>query len=565
MSAGWQSNSGLALWSATQSEKCDWCEHTDTHTHQLLHCQAFKNVREQHTDAVTYMQNNPRTCWFPLPVHSPNIALLKQAMHLRIHTAYNHALDSIQAGTVFYTDGSCDAPTDPYAARAAWAVVIRQPKPEDPTTYTLTVTANDHCPGHQTINRAELFAFLIATEQIRFTIGQTPAQICTDSQFVMGIVQAIESRTIHVHPHKRAHWDLIRQLMHLWDPQQMSVIKIASHRKYEDARSQEDLWHIKGNECADKAAVQCRKTDLPEFDQLCQEVQTHYREQHKVTMQILEYLHALACVRMSLIDEKKGQTSREARASNSNLENPFRNHIDRLANWHHQGSLFTYPPEPHRVVFWSSTWGTNITRLVWLFCMQIQWPCPDAPRLADDPGITWTELTLAFMFWSGQHLPIKIREGKVWNAYSLQDDKVKILPLKSRSLRVVSESFRYMVKHIQTFSATKIMPVYKQQGATSLTRLGFAMDHRSGISRRPSIPHAIAVNNWLEKIMLTLPHNPPYCTDLEIPVIPTGHDIPAWPAWPEIVLHKREAFARSVRNHMARKKAFDLIHHPGVN
>lgn len=43
-------------------------------------------------------------------------------------------------------------------------------------------------------------------------------------------------------------------------------------------------------------------------------------------------------------------------------------------------------------------------------------------------------------------------------------------PLKSRSLRVISESFRYMVKHIQTFSGSKIFPAYSQQGATSLTR-----------------------------------------------------------------------------------------------
>ena len=40
--------------------------------------------------------------------------------------------------------------------------------------------------------------------------------------------------------------------------------------------------------------------------------------------------------------------------------------------------------------------------------------------------------------------------------------------------------------------------------------------------------------------MLTLPHNPPYNTDLEIPDIPTGHEVPDWPAWPEIMIHKRE-------------------------
>lgn len=66
---------------------------------------------------------------------------------------------------MFYTDGSCDEATSPYVARAAWAVVLRQADQNDPTIQTVRITASGHCPGLQTINRAELYAFVIAAKQ----------------------------------------------------------------------------------------------------------------------------------------------------------------------------------------------------------------------------------------------------------------------------------------------------------------------------------------------------------------------------------------------------------------
>lgn len=190
------------------------------------------------------------------------------------------AVTAIQQGAVFYTDGSCDEPTSPYVARAAWAVVLRQANPNIPETQTITITASGHCPGHQSINRAELYAFLIATEQAICAGLQGGVGICTDSQFVMGIVEAVEQETVHHHPHKRAHWDLIYRLCQIWDSTKLFAFKIQSHRNLEDARTVQDLWNIFGNDCADRAAVQMRKTDLPEFDNLCYQVKIHYQEEH---------------------------------------------------------------------------------------------------------------------------------------------------------------------------------------------------------------------------------------------------------------------------------------------
>lgn len=60
----------------------------------------------------------------------------------------------------------------------------------------------------------------------------------------------------------------------------------------------------------------------------------------------------------------------------------------------------------------------------------------------------------------------------VWHAHAHDDDKVRLLPLKNRSLRVISESFRYIVKHIQTFSSSKLSLRTHNQAQQALHALG---------------------------------------------------------------------------------------------
>ena len=109
------------------------------------------------------------------------------------------------------------------------------------------------------------------------------------------------------------------------------------------------------------------------------------------------------------------------------------------------------PPEPHRVVFWSCTWGINIAHLVWQFCLTLQWPAPLTPATPNNAGISWTELAISFMLWAGRLLPIKLSVGPHMIAVDSDDRRVQLQPPKKRSLRVLSETFRLIVKHIQTF------------------------------------------------------------------------------------------------------------------
>ena len=74
-----------------------------------------------------------------------------------------------------------------------------------------------------------------------------------------------------------------------------------------------------------------------------------------------------------------------------------------------------------------------------------------------------------------------------------------------------------MVKHLNTFSRAKYTPTYSKQGTSSLVRLGFTAYHDADISRRPKIPNASDTSAYMLNLILTLPHNPPFHTEVEIP------------------------------------------------
>lgn len=202
---------------------------------------------------------------------------------------------------------------------------------------------------------------------------------------------------------------------------------------------------------------------------------------------------------------------------------------------------------------------------MWSFCAVLKWPAEDAPPTPKDPGISWTELAVSFMLWAGRPLPIRLPGKTFAEILEYDDPKVNLQPTKIKSVRVLAETFRLIIKHIQTFSRTKLVPTYKLQGTSSLTRLGFSRYHESGVSRHPALPNAKETYQYLQELVLTIPHNPPFHNEILPLTIPQRNEAPPWPNWPEITMSKREKFTQHIRYYLFRKKNFDLVVHPGPN
>ena len=406
---------------------------------------------------------------------------------------------------------------------------------------------------------------VIAVEQVVSCSATHSVAFVTDSQFVADILSAIESGTIWRHPHKQAHWDLIQRLLELWDSSRYFVLKIKSHQTLSDANNQLEAWHIHGNACADEAAGKARLTDDLTFSTLCQPARVHRLQESNHCDKLYAYLVDLALSRMLKIEQHRCPDvsgAAPAGMQSTSAHTAYLTQMQKLRVWVVQGHLFEHPAEPHRVVFWCCPWGTNLARMVWLYCRQLSWPCPDTPPITGEQGISWTELACSFMLWSRRPLPIKLREANKTLLLPYDDPRVSVLPLKQRSVRVLAENFRWIVKHIQTFSRSHIIPQYKKQGSSSLRRLGFTPYHEGGISRRPQLPNAPQMCDFLHGLLQNMPHEPPYHTEIPLPDLPADTAPNPWPVWPEVPADQRDSFLVLIRNATARKKDFDTIRHP---
>ena len=570
LTSGWQSLGGIANWSATQEPQCPWCSQYDTHCHQLLECEAFSDLRTQHHEAVSYMRDQRRLCWFPLPCHHPEVALARQAMWLRHTTGSYTDPGPISQDATIYTDGSCDNTRDPYTARAAWSVIFSHACPADPEHRFFRVLASGHCPGHQTINRSELYALVVAAENIlaRMSDNHNHFVFVTDSQFVFDIVHAINCDSIHRHPHKHAHWDLIERLSQIWHSAKFQIRKIKSHQSLEQAQTQADMWHIQGNSYADEVAGKVRCTDDPDFSTLCNTIRTHYTKETAILNKVHDYLIDLSLARMLKLEQKQAGDSHQGAPVGLDSRPAllaFHHQLNRLRNWKVVGRLFEHPPEPHRVVFWCSPWGASLTYLIWKFCRSLDWPHPEEAPAPGDQGISWTELAFSFMLWSNTVLPVRLQDSRDTLILPFDDARVTLLPVKQRSVRVLADNFRWIIKHIQTFSRSHLIPQYKKQGASSLTKLGFSPYHEGGFSRRPNLPNVKATYDFVLSWLQTISHNPPYHNEVLMPPLPAPSDPPAWPNLPELAQSQRGPFLIKIRNALARKKDFDEIQHPNDN
>ena len=96
-----------------------------------------------------------------------------------------------------------------------------------------------------------------------------------------------------------------------------------------------------------------------------------------------------------------------------------------------------------------------------------------------------------------------------------------------------------------------------------MTRLGFSRYHEAGVSRRPHLPNPTETMQYLQDLIVQMPHDPPFHNEVQVLPIPERDNKPAWPEWPEIPPHKREKFTQHIRCILFRKKNLDEVAHPG--
>lgn len=120
---GFQTETNKAKWDKEHTSKCPLCEQNDTQQHRFLECQKFSELRTHHVEAVNLLQQNTDWTHHPILTVTPGIQQLQDILR-RIPPP--EPIPGVTHGRThhrYFTDGSCENPTQPLIRRSSWAVI----------------------------------------------------------------------------------------------------------------------------------------------------------------------------------------------------------------------------------------------------------------------------------------------------------------------------------------------------------------------------------------------------------------------------------------------------------
>ena len=207
-------------------------------------------------------------------------------------------------------------------------------------------------------------------------------------------------------------------------------------------------------------------------------------------------------------------------------------------------------------------WGNQYADLVLRFCASLIWPDPLVTHT--DPiitqGITWHELTIAFVVNTGVQFPtwVHLPHSQKAQPVHWQDPRVLALPIPKRALREQAEAFRTIALYLQSYTSTPLLPKYTKTGSISLTQVGWGRSYTGGFALRPQMPNAGAVQRTLIQYAADLHCKPPYHPD---GLIPMRFIVPSLPVVEAISLtfHQRFLYRRNLRKIWNREGDLDTV------
>lgn len=229
-----------------------------------------------------------------------------------------------------------------------------------------------------------------------------------------------------------------------------------------------------GNYWAGMAAVRARQIDHDMIHALFRKAQIWHDDQFRHIRAILRYLADLNLQHSIHTQQVKDQESAAQFHDPSQDWGTLYRLQEKFVVTH---SPQTFQPDIHPAILIACLWGNQYADLVRKFCAALIWPDSSSTELSDTAklGITWHEVTIAFVVNTGLQFPtwIRLKEGQRARPHHWQDPAVLALPKSKRSLREQSEAFRSIALYLQGFTETPLLPKHSKVGSQSLTRVGW--------------------------------------------------------------------------------------------
>eukprot|EP00438_Fugacium_kawagutii_P015300 Skav221889 [mRNA] locus=scaffold1395:555170:556222:- [translate_table: standard] len=283
-----------------------------------------------------------------------------------------------------------------------------------------------------------------------------------------------------------------------WTLRSFRIHKMKSHRKFNEAVDNADLIRILGNDTADKAAGFAVQRFPSGLQQSMDDAIEFYEKQSLALKSVFAYLVDFNLERFRILQVKSSKcklVSRHEKEGDTILSAMGIDALHVLQNFELHDFRSFSPELADNSVFVANLQGTRLGWLVYHWARTLHWPSNDDLKAQDveSPVVRWgvsvLELLFNFYLLTGEFFPVRISGSAGTSVFChYHDETAKLLPPAKRSIGHQVRSFMACVSCVETLTGQSLFPVFKQQGFTSLKRLGHNITMK-GWAGRPTMLH----------------------------------------------------------------------------
>ena len=472
-----------AQWQEGESGLCPMCQKCkDSLHHQLWVCPELANLRSEFQNTLDVVEES-----FPSWTHFPFIPAPPEAwFHAELVQARKpFRTDDLPelapcptARKMFYTDGSCLFPTDPYARAAAGAIVLdtsptREHRHEQVRAYwrngdmpqSLQCILCTEVYGEQSINRAELLMIVLRLEL------DAQAEVRTDSKYAVSSWNRVKHAGSTLTLSKLDNSDLLCRLWHVAQEGAQNVIHVKAHREPSRSMPADLVFDVLARPCAKTAArtsIRMYAESLTAQAAWRIGTQELFHEWCKFCVQVHRRMHA---------------ASKAAQLTRAPDSTPQRLCIQARMSNLHSGPA---PPQVDLGAYEADAflWGSGFGLALWKWWKAIIWPAHAEPG-PDDPGVSYLELLFDFLLTTGQWIPLRTGIGADIRYHNpLHYPALQSAP---RPFRSQTQALEACLRQLQTVMGRQIHPPCKKGPVRSLRVLGSTGRGQRGFVTRPQL------------------------------------------------------------------------------
>eukprot|EP00435_Cladocopium_sp_Y103_P066472 s251_g28.t1 len=256
-------------WVHGATGQCDFCQHDDSRVHRLLECPIGAEVRQSYQSEIdAWKLAESLMPEYPFVTIHPEWEAMTLVHFLQPKPVFGDAILtkvstmlSANIDVHWFTDGSCQHPSDFHGRYASFAVVLdlcendqqrcavaAQSSDASSLTTTLQTACMSRCQGEQDILRAETAAILAIAENVGH------GHVHSDSQTALHNVQLALKAATPVEFFACDHVDLLYRLWTVREHVHLVFHKVKSHQNLDTIQDPLQKYWALGNNFVDKVA-----------------------------------------------------------------------------------------------------------------------------------------------------------------------------------------------------------------------------------------------------------------------------------------------------------------------